>query len=208
MSLKLYADTPSRRTRQIASDVWFLVWAALWIWLASRLREVLLTLSAPAQTLESAGQSFADNMTQAGSWLAGVPIVGGTARAPFDTMSQAGRSIAEAAQAQQDVVDRLALVLPALLAFLAIAVMLVMWLPLRIRFIVRAKAAQRYLDNEGDVDLFALRALARQPLTALAEIHPDPAGAWRRKDPSVVWALADLELRAEGLRMPEQTYRT
>lgn len=29
MSLKLYADTPTRRTRQIAADAWFVVWGFL-----------------------------------------------------------------------------------------------------------------------------------------------------------------------------------
>jgi hypothetical protein len=61
------------------------------------------------------------------------------------------------------------------------------------------------LRTSGDLDLFALRALARQPLTALARLHPDAADAWRRRDPEAVRALADLELRACGLKAPRRS---
>ena len=78
---------------------------------------------------------------------------------------------------------------------LAIALLAVVWLPFRIRFAVRATAARRYLDAADDVDLFALRALARQPLRQLVAIDPSPTLAWRRGDVEVIRALAGLELR-------------
>ena len=61
---------------------------------------------------------------------------------------------------------------------------------------------QRFIDESADLDLFALRALARQPMHLLARISPDPAGAWRRSDPGVVRELALLELRTVGLHPP------
>jgi hypothetical protein len=39
-------------------------------------------------------------------------------------------------------------------------------------------------------------------LHVLARVSDDPAGAWRRGDRSVTDALAALELRANGLRLP------
>ena len=62
--------------------------------------------------------------------------------------------------------------------------------------------AVRFVDANEDLDLFALRAMARQPLHVLARISDDPAGAWRRQDRRVVHALATLELKEEGLRPP------
>nr|MBA2464268.1 hypothetical protein [Nocardioidaceae bacterium] len=53
-----------------------------------------------------------------------------------------------------------------------------------------------------DLDLFALRAMAHQPLHRLARISEDPAGAWRARDTDVVRALAELELRDAGLTPP------
>ncbi|MFY1621377.1 hypothetical protein ACN269_34425, partial [Micromonospora sp. WMMD736] len=49
--------------------------------------------------------------------------------------------------------------------------------------------------------LLALRALANRPLAKLAEVSPDPAGAWRREDPQVIRGLAALELRSAGVRI-------
>ncbi|HEX5970268.1 MAG TPA: hypothetical protein VFY88_17460, partial [Intrasporangium sp.] len=76
------------------------------------------------------------------------------------------------------------------------------WLWFRVRFVRSATTAQRFIDSNDDLDLFALRALANQPLTALARISDDPAGAWRRGEPGVIRALATLGLHDEGLRPP------
>jgi hypothetical protein len=88
------------------------------------------------------------------------------------------------------------------LAVLAFASFAAFWIPLRVSFIRKASAAQRFVDANEDLDLFALRALARQPLHVLARISDDPAGAWRRGDRAIIDALAELELREEGLQLP------
>ncbi|MCB0915155.1 MAG: hypothetical protein H6525_02815 [Actinobacteria bacterium] len=200
--MKIYADTGPRRARQITSDVLFVLWCGLWVWLAVRLHALIVPLAAPGEKLTEVGDSLTDNMASAGQAVGGLPFVGDEIREPFDRVSQAGQSLADAGRGQQEVVERLALFLPLALAFLAISVLLAVWLPLRLRFISRATAAERYLHVADDVDLFALRALARQPLTALLRIDADPAAAWRRGDPAVITALADLELASEGIRRP------
>jgi hypothetical protein len=81
---------------------------------------------------------------------------------------------------------------------------LLIWLPRRIRFSRRATAAQKFIDNAADLDLFALRAMANQPMHKLAKISNDPVTAWRDRDSAVIAQLADLELRATGLRAPKQ----
>ena len=201
--MKLYADTPGRRGRQLFADVGFLVWCVVWIWLAFRLYEVVLLLGAPGVAIESAGTALQDNMVSAGEAIDGLPVVGQSVRGPFDRMSEAGLGIADAGRAQQEAVARVATVSAFLLALAPIATLAVLWLPLRIRFVRRINASQRLLDRSLDLDLFALRALARQPITALAEIAPDPMAAWREGDPAVTRALAELELREEGLRIPQ-----
>ena len=79
------------------------------------------------------------------------------------------------------------------------------WLVLRLRFVRRASAAQRFIDAEPDLDLFALRAMANQPMPRLAKISDDPAGAWRRGDLDVIHALAGLELADGGCAHPRRT---
>ncbi len=205
MGLKLYADNPGRRTRQIISDVWFVVWCVGWILIARKLYDLLVPLAGPGRELESVGDSLSQNMVSAGDFIDGLPVVGDDLRGPFDRMGQAGQTLAAAGAAQQEVVTTAATYLSICLAVLAISLLALMWLPFRIRFVRRASAAQRFLHASGDLDVFALRALARQPLTALARISPDPAAAWRRGDPAAIRALAGLELRDEGLRVPGVT---
>lgn len=200
--MKFYADTPARRRRQILADLGFVLWAVVWIWLATRLFDLVLLLGAPGTAIESAGTSLADNMTSAGDSVAGLPVIGDAARGPFDRMSEASATIADAGRSQAEVVTRLAWFTAVIVAVGPIATLAAVWLPLRVRFARSAAAAQRFVDSDDDLDLFALRALARQPLRALAAIHPDPAGRWRDRDPAVVRALAELELRDEGLVPP------
>lgn len=200
--VKLYADVPARRTRQVVGDVWLLAWSVLWIWVAVRLHELIMNLATPGLAIAEGATDLAGSITSAGESISSVPLVGETLGTPFDGMSDAALSIADAGQATADAVALLARFLSIALAVLAITSFAVFWVPFRIGFMRRATAAQRFVDANEDLDLFALRAMARQPLHVLARITDDPAGAWRRGDQPVINALAALELREEGLRPP------
>jgi hypothetical protein len=194
-----YSEIPARRTRQIAGDAWLIAWSALWIWAALRLYDLVMNLAAPGLAVSSSATDLAGRFDDAGSALGGVPLVGGALQSPFDGMGSAAAAIADAGQASADAVGLLARFLAIALAVLGIASWAMVWVPIRVAFIRRATAARRFLDSTDDLDLFALRAMARQPLHLLARISDDPAGAWRRGDRDVIEALASLELRAEGL---------
>jgi hypothetical protein len=200
--VKLYADVPARRTRQVVGDVWLVAWSVLWIWVAVRLHELIMNLATPGLAIAEGATDLAGSITSAGESISSVPLVGETLGTPFDGMSDAALSIADAGQATADAVALLARFLSIALAVLAITSFAVFWVPFRIGFVRRATAAQRFVDANEDLDLFALRAMARQPLHVLARITDDPAGAWRRGDQPVINALAALELREEGLRPP------
>ena len=194
-----YSDIAARRTRQILGDAWLVLWSALWIWVALRLYDLVMNLARPGLAIASGANDLADRFTLAGETLGGVPLVGDALQSPFKGMSSASESIADAGQASADAVALLARFLAIALAVLGIASWAMFWVPIRIAFIRRATAARRFLDSTNDLDLFALRAMARQPLHLLARISDDPAGAWRRADEAVIAQLAALELRSEGL---------
>jgi hypothetical protein len=80
------------------------------------------------------------------------------------------------------------------------AIVLAFWLPRRIAFVLRARAAQRFIDSSADLDLFALRAMTSQPMHVLARISDDPVAAWRARDATVINKLAEIELHRSGLR--------
>lgn len=200
--MKLYADTRAFRTRQIAADLWMVFWIVLWVWLGMKLYDVVMLLSVPGQRLADAGTGLESGLSDAGERVSGVPLVGENIRAPFDKASGAGTTLRTAGEAQVNAVDNLATFLGITIAVMPIVILLVLWLPARVRFIREAGAAQKFIDADSDLDLFALRALTRRPMTELAKVDEDPAGAWRNRDRVVVRALADLELRSTGLRAP------
>ncbi len=194
-----YSEVPARRARQIAGDVWLVAWSALWIWVAVRLHDLIMNLAGPGLAISSSASDLADQFADAGTAVAQVPLIGDALRSPFDGMDTAASAIADAGQTSADAVGLLARFLAIALGVLGIASWAMVWIPIRVAFIRRATAARRFLDATDDLDLFALRAMARQPLHLLARISDDPAGAWRRGDRDVISALASLELRTEGL---------
>ena len=202
--MKLYADLTGRRTLQMLSDVGVLAWVALWAWVGRAVHDATTRLAAPGYTLQGAGSGFRDQMARAGQSVRDVPLVGDSLAEPFQRAGGAGTSIEQAGKDLVSAVDSLALLLGWVTALVPIVLVVFVWAVLRGRFIRRATAAQRFIDEAADLDLFALRAMARQPMSRLARVCDDPAGAWRRRDPETIRALAVLELRDSGLRPPPE----
>jgi hypothetical protein len=200
--MKLYADLVPHRARQLAGDFGLVIWILVWIWLADIVRDATLKLAVPGHKIDAAGTELADRLRDAGSTVGDIPLVGDGASQPFDGAGSSADEIAEAGRSQVEAVESLANWLGISVALIPILIALLVYLPFRIRFARRASAGQRFLDSAADLDLFALRAMANQPLHVLAKVAPDPADAWRRRDPDVVRRLAALELKDVGLSPP------
>lgn len=202
--MKLYADAPAHRLRQVTGDLLVVAWVWVWIRLASVVHDATLSLARPGEEISQAGNGLAARLRAAGAAVEGVPVVGDEIRAPFDGAGGAAQRIAAAGDAQVEAVGDLAFWLRLCVAAIPILLALAVYLPLRWRFVREATAGARFVDSSQDLDLFALRAMARQPMHRLARISDDPAGAWRAGDPDVIHRLAALELRESGLRMPSR----
>jgi hypothetical protein len=200
--MKLYADAPGRRSRQILADVLFLVWLVGWVWVGHVVQHGTAQLAGVGRQTDESASSLATGLTSAGDSLRDLPVVGGGVAQPFDQMSSASESLAAAGRSQVTAVNRLAWVLGISIATIPILTVGVFLVPVRWRFVREATAGARFIDATEDLDLFALRALARQPMHVLARVSDDPAGAWRARDREVVAALAALELRDSGLSLP------
>lgn len=198
--MRIYADRYPTFVRQVITDLLVVAWVYVWIRAALWLHDQVEKLGVPGAKLEGAGTGLADNLADAGGKVGRVPIVGDQLTAPFEKAAQAARSLAEAGRDQQELVGNLALALAVITLVFPIGLVLLGWLPLRIRWIRRAGAAASLRSAESGRDLLALRALATQPLRKLNRIGPDVVDAWRRSDASTVDALAALELKALGLR--------
>ena len=200
--MKLYADLPARRRRQLLADGGLLVWTVVWILLARGLHNAVLMLARPAQALSDGSTGLADRLRAAGSAVDGAPLLGDQLSAPFDGAGAAAEQIASAGVAQVEAVEHLAFWLAVAVGAIPALLALAVHLTLRWRFVREASAAQRFVDAAADLDLFALRALSNQPLHRLAAVSSDPVAAWRSRDPLVVRRLAELELQAAGLTPP------
>jgi hypothetical protein len=200
--MKLYADLAPRRALQLAGDAGLLIWVLIWIWLAHEVHDAVLGLATPGHKLDAAGTSLGEKLRDAGSTVSGIPYVGDDVGRPFDGAGSSADQMAAAGRAQVDAVETLAFWLALAVALIPILLAIAVYLPPRIRFVRRATAGQRFMDSAADLDLFALRAMANQPLHVLARVSGDPVDAWRRRDPDMIRSLALLELKDVGLAPP------
>jgi hypothetical protein len=200
--MKLYADSPTRRLRQMVGDALLLGWILIWIEIGKAVHDATMALARPGQEINEASSGLADKLREASSVVGDTPLVGDELQSPFDGAGDAADQIASAGTSSVEAVEQLAHWLGWSVGAIPVLILLVGYLPLRWRFVRAASAGQRFVNAAEDLDLFALRALARQPMHRLGRISDDPAGAWRRGDPDVVRALAVLELNDVGLTPP------
>ncbi len=201
--MQLYAQDSVQRTRQMAADAGMLVWILLWVLVARTVHGAVLVLAEPGRAVEDLGSSVAGNMGSAAGVAEDVPVVGDELATPFDALADAGGSVTGAGQAAQDAVGTLSTVLAVVLVVLPVGWLLLRWLPWRMRWAREASAARTVLRGTPDLHVLAARALATAPLPRLAALPAGTGAAWQAGDPAAVRALAELEVRRLGLRMPE-----
>ena len=196
--MKLYAEVPYHRTRQIASDVAVAVWIFVWIRIGFWMHDLVAKLAGPGKTVQDAGNGFARNLESIGDRVGDIPLVGDRLTAPFDAAAGAGRTLEQAGATQQDVIHTLALWLGVLLAVIPIGYVLLRQVPKRVRWIREASAASRLRIDAEDLQLFAIRAVSTRPLYELRRACDDPAKALVSGD---YLPLAGIELGALGLHV-------
>jgi hypothetical protein len=208
--MKLYADSPVRRSRQMLGDLLVLGWVYVWVRTALVVRDATLALGRPGEQLSDAGTGLASQLRDAGDAVGGLPVVGDEVRAPFAGAGGAAEQMAAAGEAQVEAVHTLAFWLGLAVGAIPVLIALGLYLPMRWRFAREATAGRRFVSStaapstgsDQRLELFALRAMARQPLHRLARISGDPVAAWRSGDPDVIRELAALELGESGLSVP------
>jgi hypothetical protein len=195
--VKLYAETAGLRARQLLGDLATLAWTAAWVAAGLTLYRLVERLAVPGARVEQAGSDFAGDVAEIQQRIGRVPVVGDQLQGPFGRLAGTGRTLAEAGATQQEVVHQLALWLGVVVAAVPVVTLLLVWLPRRVAWAREAGAASRLRMDGADLELFAIRAVANRPLRELRRVSADPAGALRAGEHH---ALADLELRALGLR--------
>ena len=203
--MRIYAQRRGQLAGQLAGDVAVLVWTVVWAVVAFAVSGAVAALAGPARETARTARDLAGQFGDAATQAAQVPGLGEQLRRPFDAASGSLGDLVATADRQAATIERLATISGWLVFLIPVATVLLVWLPRRVRFVRRARAAQRFIDGAPDLDLFALRALANQPMHVLAAISDDPVRAWRAGDRRVIDALAEAELRQAGLSLPTRT---
>src|SRR3712207_859162 len=145
--MKFYADLVPHRARQLAGDFSLIVWVLVWVWVATIVHDATLKLAVPGQRIDAAGSELGDRLRDADSTVGDIPLVGDDASEPFDGAGGSADQLAAAGRSQVEAVESLATWLGLAVALIPILIALLVYLPLRIRFIRRANAGQRFLDS-------------------------------------------------------------
>lgn len=200
--MKLYSDFGGRRAIQVVGDLLALGLVVAAVWAAAVFHGFVTEFAVLGRRLEEAGTGFRGSMTDIGSTLADVPLIGTGIAEPFDGASAAGATLESVGRGQQDLIGWIATFAAIGIAALPIAAVLLLWVAPRLVRAVRAARTTAALTRPGGADLLALRALTDRNLLEVLAADADAAARWRRGDPETIRALAALEARAVGVRLP------
>ncbi|MEU1408493.1 hypothetical protein ABZ471_40430 [Streptomyces sp. NPDC005728] len=200
--MRLYAQTPARRSRQVLADLIAVALVAAAVKFALTVHDAIMLLAEPGRKTQSAGDGLARGLDDAADAASKVPLIGGSLKKPFQSAADAGTGISDAGQSLQHIVGQVADLTALALIVLPVAFVMVLWLPPRLRWIRRSATTRRLLDSPGGADLLALRALTG-PQRDLTTVSTPPGGladAWRHGDQQVICDLSKVALRRAGLR--------
>jgi hypothetical protein len=202
--VKLYSDFGGRRVYQVLGDLAAIVVIVGGIVVAVAIHNAIAAFRGIGRDVTRSGNDFSSTMSDIGSRLSGVPLIGQGISAPFTTASDAGGTLADAGTSWQNGVEHLAALVGWTVACLVVLVVLVGWVRPRIVGAVRRAAVARLASASASLDLLALRALATRPARAVTAVDEDVVAAWRRGDQDVIRRLAALELKASGVRLQHE----
>lgn len=194
-----YATTPARLTAQLVSDLVVAAWITVWVIVGLAVHHAVAAIAGVGTQVQNGANGIANNLGSAGESADRIPLVGDTVAKPLRAASEAALDLAGAGQNLNSTATWLAVLLAIAVAAPPILAVGMPWLFLRIRFFRRKWTVIALAQTPAGEQLLALRALANRPLRKLTEVTPDPVGAWRHQDPTVVRGLAALELRSAGV---------
>jgi hypothetical protein len=204
--LKPYADRPARLLLQVGADLSVLAWILVWIEVGRFVRDSITAVSSVGYSLESGADGIGDHLAEAGRDASEIPLVGDRLSTPLESAGEATSRLAGAGQELGDSITTAGTVAGLVVTLVPVLSVVLVWAALRWRFARRAADTATLTATPAGRRLLALRALAAQPLHRLTRLPgEDPAAAWIGDDPATVRALAALETRRWGVRMPQDT---
>ncbi len=185
----------------MVADGAMVIWVLLWVGVGLKLYSSIDDLRAASDSAASSGAGLASRFTAIAQNVRALPLIGGALERPFADAAAASRALQDAGASASSSVHSMAIWSGLLVALLPIIWLAARYVPARIRWVREATAAATMRIDADDLRLFAIRAIATQPLDALQRACPDPGAALAAGDYA---PLAALELRRLGLPVPER----
>src|SRR3569833_2909883 len=82
--MRLYADSPDQRARQLLADLGLVAWAVMWVLVARAVHGAVLVLAEPGLAVEDLGRSSSDTMSSAAGAAEDVPLGCDELASPLD----------------------------------------------------------------------------------------------------------------------------
>lgn len=204
----VWSERRGPRLREVAADIATLAWLALWMSLGVRLYGFLAELAGAGRLIRDGGTGLRNTGGEVAHAVEGIPLVGeGAASRVREAFGATAQPVI---QFGSDL-ERLLIIVAALLGLIVVAVAVIPWLnrylPWRLNRLRGLNAAARAIRG-GELarsgiggrsqldELLASRALFRLEYERLLDFTPDPFGDWkaRRLD-----RLVQAELESVGL---------
>lgn len=190
----------ARSVRRI--DVGVVIWVVAWIVLGVLLWSDLRAQAQLTEDVVKVGAAVRSTGEALGV-VGGLPLLGDGIGDFADRIESAGAEVEASAQESRNGIQRAAVIAGLAVGLLPAALVLLLYLPARIRWKRYTEAIATALPGAANDPAFdqylARRAVDALPWDTLHSITPDPWGAIRRGE---CRALADAELQRLGLRRP------
>jgi hypothetical protein len=206
--MTLYPSEKRQQRATIVRDVLVLASLALLAWLGRRVYVLVDDLRSVTDAVQGAGSSVQSGFGSAAEVLAGTPLVGDELAGALEAAgATSGGNIVELALTGDTAIHRLALALGLLTFAVPAAIVVVLYLPVRIAQVRRLRAARLVYRDAHDPErrrLLAMRAALSLPIDDLVEYTRDPIGDLARGDHDalVTALLADAGLAPVGASAP------
>jgi hypothetical protein len=200
--VRLYSDIPHNRGAAMLRDLLVLVLVFLFAWLGVKVHDSVASIASVPRSVADSGAAIRGGFEDAGDSVGDAPVIGGTLRdALRNSGGSAGGRIEASGRAGEQDVHRLANVLGWLMFLLPAAVLLVLFLPGRLREVRRLTAASRAIGPELTPERchsLAARAAYGLAYERLMRHTRDPLGDLEagRYDGLVAAALEEAGIRA------------
>ena len=199
--MRLYPDLPGARLRQVAIDLVVVLLIVLFAWLGMKVNNTVDDLAVLGRGVKDAGGAVQGSLSDAGNAVAGVPLVGGDLKSALtDAGVATGGNVQSAGSAGEKAVEQTAQLLGWITFGIPTLLVLLGWLPWRLRRLRRLNAAAAVLKAGADPErrrLLAMRAALALPYGDLLPYTRDPIGdlAQERYEPLLRALYADCGLR-------------